>query len=1201
MRLLRLELQGFKSFLDRTILTFEPGITGVVGPNGCGKSNIVDAILWVMGEQSPKHLRGESMSDVIFNGSDSRAPTSMAEVSLIMERQGVPLAPQFAAFDKADEISITRRIYRDGTGEFLINKTGCRLKDIHELFMDTGVGRRAYSIIEQGQIDRMINVKPEDRRYLFEEVAGITKYKQKRKEAERKLDLTRQNILRLQDIIAELEKQIRSLKIQATKARKYKEIKSELEVADLHLLGRGLYAHQFAIEENQSKRDGLVASRSEMDALFAQVDAEVTELDIQRIDQEKIHQSLSDQERDTTLKIQKLESQQSLFEERKKFIVQSNEAIQREEETLAEKAEALEQESQGQETERVEVEHRLKTLEMELSQKEQELRSFQQKRQLLTQRKRDAEERLADVTEREIYLDSQRQHNKNKQEEIAQARAEIDIKLSDILGVLEGHRDTLRQTDERIEQAATRSREAEQEVAEVSTSVQTTSRRLSELEEELYKAREVFHSKNSRLESLQELAQNLEGYSSTAKEILLTIEGDSPTAVPLAEILQPSPELEDQLEILLGADMNTLLVNTGDEAEKLARLIEDRGLERVRIVPLSDVRTSEMTKPSEAGLVPALEKIKVRDGYAAAARKWLGNVYLCPDANSVLSLRRVHPDGTFFAPSTNIIAHSDSSITSGVVQGRMGVFARRREIDELTALCAELTTNLAKITGEREQLMRDLEAQEKRRTEMKDTLSRIHIESVEYRKEREKIQSLLSRADRDFSSLNDELHRNESQLEAVVAQSDAWDAEIEKLGGDRQDVQAEIDEIEVEINDSADQFEKITASLNDERIERSRLSERMVGIGYRIDKIKTDIEQARSRAEMIRAQRLNDEKELIRLEAEVSEAYSTCDAMTIERNAILVKISDVKAAFNETCQNLQNLREKKDELQDRRGTILEDIQELELKVAQAQSQFDQMKSICLERYHREPTAIAETVKLSIEQLPLLASQIEVTWDLLMAPEQETLLQEHVQALREKIDRYGEVNLTAIQEFEDIQKRYDFLMSQRVDLDNSIKILEEAIQKIDESTQTRFKETFDVVNQKFKEIFPILFNGGKAELALTNPENLLESGVDVMVQPPGKRLQSITLLSGGEKALTAVSLILAIFARKPSPFCLLDEVDAPLDDANVSRFNTVIRKMSEKTQFIVITHNKKTMEIAEALYGVTMERAGVSKMTSVRMN
>ena len=525
MRLKRLELQGFKSFLDRTILTFDPGITGVVGPNGCGKSNIVDAIQWVMGEQSAKHLRGEAMTDVIFNGSDTRAPTSMAEVSLILDRQGVPLSPQFAIFDKGDEISVTRRVYRDGTGEFFINKSPCRLKDIHELFMDTGVGRRAYSIIEQGQIDRMINVKPDERRYLFEEVAGITKYKVKRKEAERKLELTRQNLLRLNDIVTELEKQIRSLKVQATRARKYKELKGELEIVDLHLLGRNLYTHKKAIDEYQATREQLITTRSESDARFSQMDAEVTGLEVLRIEQEQAYQALSQKERDLSLLIQKLESQLTLFEERRGHLAHSNEQSIREEEEIQTNITALHEESESSLQERDDLGQSLHDLDSEILQGEQKLRQHQELKQRASLKKRTFRSRSNRLAQKSISLQNQRQHGQAREAEILEMIGELDAKLAEIAVALERNRQSLQEADQKIDECAARGQQVTQEATTLNEESQATSAKLSQMEEALFKSREDFHSKRSRLQSLTELQENLEGYSPTAREILLQLEG----------------------------------------------------------------------------------------------------------------------------------------------------------------------------------------------------------------------------------------------------------------------------------------------------------------------------------------------------------------------------------------------------------------------------------------------------------------------------------------------------------------------------------------------------------------------------------------------------------------------------------------------------------------------------------------------------
>lgn len=1204
MRLNRLELQGFKSFVDRTILTFQPGITGVVGPNGCGKSNIVDAIQWVMGEQSAKHLRGDSMVDVIFNGSDSRPAASTAEVSLILDRMGVALAPQFAAFDKGEEISITRRVYRDGTGEYLINKIQCRLKDIHELFMDTGVGKRAYSIIEQGQIDRMINVKPEDRRLIFEEVAGITKYKAKRKEAERKLEATRGNLQRLQDIILELEKQIRSLKIQATRARKYKELKGELETVDLYLLGRNLYTHKKALVELDEKKQLLVTERSESDAKYAQVDAEVTTLDITRIDQEKTFKELTDRDHELSLLIQKMEGQLTVLEERKKYLEQSCTELAEEETELRGKLDSLITAREAESAEQAQLKDQLQALEHELSDSEGQIRLRQDARHRATQKRDQLQSKKVQLSHRAVSLQNQRLNLDSKEKEIVDARAELNQKLTQMVVQIESQKQLLLDADAKIEAVTQKAAQAEQEVSAIHSECQSISAELSRLEEELFTLREGFHTKKSRLESLRELQENLEGYSPTAREVLLKLSGENAEsltlqATPLAEVVQPDAEIEESLEALLGADMNTLLVNSTSEAEALARLVNGRDLEKVKIVAMSEL-ASFTQAAAPGGCIPLLSKIRVTAGFDAAANRWFGSSFIVDSPDKVFELRQQYPNYTFLTRDSRTIGHGDRSLSSGVAAVKTGVFARRREIESLAGECAALESDVNRVAREREVLLEKLQDQETLHSEMKDKLSHIHIERVECRKEKESVNYELNRVDREYSNVMSQCDRNTTQLEGVKEQMNNCDADLAVIVEDEQRIGDDLTVAEAEIVQAGTDLEDLVTGINDKKIERSRVGEKVASIEYKLQRTESELSEIQTRIEDIVEQQDRDKAEAERLAEEYSTLASKRQGNQEEKATTSVRINDVGAAFNETCSTLQVLREQKESLQKRREVALSELQEVELKLTQEQSNYEHLCGISVERYHREPTPLDDTAKLDIATLPLFAEQMGSDWDALSEGDKHALLQEHLKNMREKIGRYGEVNLTAIQEFDEIQKRYDFLMEQKTDLEKSISILEEAIVKIDETTKVKFEETFNAVNSKFQEIFPILFNGGKAELTLVHSEVGKEVGVDIMAQPPGKRLQSITLLSGGEKALTAVSLVLGIFARKPSPFCLLDEVDAPLDDANVSRFNTVIRKMAEKTQFIVITHNKKTMEIAEALYGVTMEKAGVSKMTSVRL-
>jgi chromosome segregation protein len=1207
MRLKRLELQGFKSFMDRTILNFEPGITGVVGPNGCGKSNIVDAILWVMGEQSPKHLRGESMSDVIFNGSDSKGASGMAEVSLVLDKGGVALSPAFASFDRGDEISITRRLFRDGVAEFLINKVPCRLKDVHELFMDTGVGRRAYSIIEQGQIDRMINVKPEERRGLFEEVAGITKYKIKRREAERKLEQTQANMLRIHDIIAELEKQIRSLKVQAARAKKFRELKTELEEIDLFLSGRKLFDLVRRADELQSRHEIIVNSQAEAEARLAESDARITEVDIQRLDKERAISALAGEERDLSLRVQKLESEETLWLERKKHLVEGLEGARRESSQLQERITTLEAQGAGLEEQLTQLQDQLYEMQEELTLAETQLRDKERTLRELQQTRDSLQNKRSQLEQKAASLEKSVEYAAAREAECEQIQGGLNQKLTDIVVQLEQQRARLTEADEKVTASKQRAEDAEAQIERVVSDVQVSSRQLTQSEEALFSAREEFHGLKSRLTSLQELQENLEGYSPTAREILLKLQSEAETARPFAEILQPEAGLEEALEILLGTEMNTLVVSSSHQAERLVRLISEQNLERVKVIATEDLKGVSLqpvpkgTGSNIEGASSLLSRLRIEPGFEPVVEAFLGNVFLCDATEKLFELRRQHPDYTFLSLDTRTVGYDDRALSSGTPPTKVGVFARRREIDELQAKCAEQDTKVKELEAQRQMLLENLKSQEKLHDEWKGTLSSLHVEAMELRKEREKIQWEVQRTDRDYSALGAESAKNIENLSRLREQKEAAAGQLEGLRTELTQVVQSIEAAAEGLRQSETALEQVREHLGTKKDEISELKSEVNLFEERRRQNRSELENSRRRAEHLNQQQVSATTEIESMDSQMSSMRNQREEATARRNETLVLLADAQNEFQQICHELADLRTTTEQAHRQREELLKELNEVELALADVRSQTERLQSVCEERYQKRAIALNEATFIDLERIPIFQAELDAAWDTLSETQREQRLSEHLESIRQKVNRYGEVNLTAIQEYDEVQKRYDFLSEQKTDLEKSIKILEDAILKIDESTKTRFNETFEAVDKKFREIFPILFNGGKAQLMLTNPDNLLESGVDILVQPPGKRLQSISLLSGGEKALTAVSLVLSIFARKPSPFCLLDEVDAPLDDANVSRFNTVVRKMAEKTQFIVITHNKKTMEIAEALYGVTMERAGISKMASVRLN
>jgi chromosome segregation protein len=647
--------------------------------------------------------------------------------------------------------------------------------------------------------------------------------------------------------------------------------------------------------------------------------------------------------------------------------------------------------------------------------------------------------------------------------------------------------------------------------------------------------------------------------------------------------------------------MNTILVQTTEEAERLTRLVTERGLERVRLVSISEIRQSiTASVPVEQDLMPLLNKVRVTPEYEAVAKWWFGNVFIAQDISKVFEYRKTYPQFTFISPEGHTVGHQDRSLSSGKTPTKTGVFARRREIEDLGLRCEGLNIQVNQLNLDRENLLQHLQNQEKLHGELKDKLSVIHIESVEARKEREKLQFELSRLEREQEVILGEINKQEGIQADTREKLRALSDEMIALAVEGDRIQKSIEELSQSIEMSERESADLNRALSDKKIERSTLFERKNGLEGKIIRLDNEIQDKTQQLGFLAEEQESDATELQSKKSEIEQVLTKTTQSQQSLNQVLVQLADMKGLFQETCTALSELRIQKDELQKRRENIFSEIQDLEIQMTHAQSLLEQLKGISNERYHCDPQPIDESVQIELEKLPLFVETLNVEWTALGDSDRSVLLEEHLKSMKEKIARYGEVNLTAIQEFDDIQKRYDFLIEQKSDLENSIQILEDAIKKIEETTRVRFTETFEAVNKKFSEIFPILFNGGKAELTLVYQVGSTDPGVDIMAQPPGKRLQSITLLSGGEKALTAVSLVLAIFARKPSPFCLLDEVDAPLDDANVSRFNTVVKKMAEKTQFIVITHNKKTMEIAEALYGVTMQRNGISKMASVSL-
>jgi chromosome segregation protein len=1184
MRIRRLDITGFKSFMDRAVFTFDEGITGVVGPNGCGKSNVVDAIRWVMGEQSAKHLRGRGMEDVIFNGSESTPPLSMAEVSLTFEVDPRDqLAPQYAGFG---EVTVTRRLFRSGDSEYLINRTQCRLLDVVELFLGTGVGTRAYSIIEQGRVGLIVSAKPEDRRSILEEAAGVTKYKSRRKAAERKLEATEGNLVRVADLVSELEKRLDSLGRQARKAEKYRSLKGRIREIELHQASHrllGLLAEQKHLQESiaalgETEQAALHRVReleADVEARRARLEAdgqrlqvladEVHGLDTQTRETEQAlafwRQDLSAAEAAESAALaegEALAARRSILETRGAALdaelaalagaSAADEAAMRRAQEGLEAAQGLHREAQ----ERLEQERlALLGLAGRIANQETQLTALAARREELRERHRQANAELQSVRGQESALDRER----NEVTRRVQQSRQLTLELAERRGAEE---DALQRA---------RGAFAESEVGVISL-------------------REELADRRSRLHSLQEIQRHYEGFDRGVRAVMLRA-GTEARAQGIfglvADVLATSPRFERAIEAALGARLQNVLVESRAVGLELSRYLASVAEGRSSFLPLPELAAAPLPSVPEGlpgVLGRATDEVRTEPEFRPVVELLLGNVLLVEDLETAARVRDLASGFTVVTLAGEVLA-ADGTLTGGVLEGPgSGVLQKKREIAELAETVAatearynELLTRhyaLQKQILHTEELLKGLQKHHHEEELIRSALEKdLHQASEQLARHRERIGQLV----RDVESLDESLGRVDRDEEAARGESAHAQAERasreerarefqERLEGLQRSAEAhgqELMGLRVKVASHAERAEAARASLAEVTAALAELAERQ------------------GRADAARAQAAARREDLSGRIAGAAEGHAGRLAQLAEGTT---RLEEGRRAHGE---ELSRVHSDENQLREERAAldgVTEGLGQITLRERALVLEVEHLVRSVEERHQ---TDLAQELHRFHTHRVL-----------------DSFEEQQLRDLRGQLERLGEINLTAIEEHAEVGQRHGFLAGQKRDLESSIRTLREAIAKIDRTSRERFARTFEVVNDRFQRVFPRLFGGGRAGLLLTEEGPTGEPGVEIVAQPPGKKLQSVTLLSGGEKALTAVALIFAIFLIKPTPFCLLDEVDAPLDEGNVGRYNELLREMAKQSQFILITHNKRTMEVVDTLYGVTMEEPGISKLVSVRL-
>lgn len=1182
MRLESVELTGFKSFCDKQALSFTGGVTGIVGPNGCGKSNISDAISWVLGEQSVKSLRGASMEDVIFAGSQTRQPLGLAEVNLRVS------GLNGNSPDGRSECIVTRRLYRNGESEYLMNGQICRLRDIHEMFMDTGLGSKAYSIIEQGKIGLILSSKPTDRRALIEEAAGITKYRVRRRQTALKLEAAQQNLLRVNDIIHEVEKQLDNLKRQASKARRYRALRDEMRGFE-----RIHYGRRFLdLDQKARLLDGQVREEADRERSAGLVlETEDAQLAARRAALYDEESGLEDQRgrlNDLTLSIDRQQGRSGFCKE------QISETTNRESDLLREAEE---------------LSSRIAPMADTLTNKREELRRIETDLREAESGCAEAEAFVARSVAQQTAIEAQLDESRIAQVELMSriaalqnsmetARASAErassalVKLGSEIEILRNERT---RTDDLV--AASRRREEEgeahlldmrqrkEEAAVRDSEARAQADRLADKIEALQSERD---SLAGRLASLEEIVATHSMFDEGVRMLLTRRDNGDATAPTILGVVADSVETdsthERALEAFLGNRLQALLTPDADHALCGVRYLEESGTGRGTFLPLPAARFSsgcsmlrEIARQEHAVKGLLSDFYRVDGPHSAEIRAIL------PDALLVETLEQAFEIASRQGPLP-FVTLSGETLRGGLIEGGRGIkglLSPRREIREVRSRLEELSGTLdAMRLSVEEHRSRAKAAQDEIRV-IEDGIHCAEKDLVAIRHDLAAATEECVRLERKSVVLRAEIEQAENDRSAALARGEEIERAFASSQVEREDCAQKLSQLADAVVQCRAATENAQALSSDARSSVAALRERLNACETELRRIEKDNDELVERiaSARLRADGLSRRRE--ELSADLAESEQRVSRGLIERERLLKEVS----AREDRVRDLRNeLEGREHAIRERRREhdMLKDvISELGVEKARAGSDMDHLARECWQSLQQ--SAAEAAASLSEEDLAQDAESLSAAID----------------AIRQRLDRMGPVNVLAVEQLEEQDQRCDFLTTQRQDLLDSIAELDHAIKKIDRTSRERFQEAFETINHHFSEVFRQLFGGGTAGLSLIDEENVLESGIDVMAQPPGKRLQNVMLLSGGEKALTAISLLFAIFQYKPSPFCILDEVDAPLDDANIGRFVKMLDGLKHETQFVLITHSRRTMEIADHLYGVTMEEPGVSKLVSVR--
>ena len=1181
MYLKRLELHGFKSFADKTTLEFMPGITVVIGPNGSGKSNISDSIRWVLGEQSMKSLRGAKSEDIIFAGTQNRKSLGFAEASIVIDNSDNKLPIEYS------EVTVTRRIYRSGESGYFINKAPCRLKDVLELFMDTGIGKDGYSIIGQGKIDEILSNKSEERRNIFEEAAGIVKYRVRKQESEKKLEQTKLNLLRITDILSEIESTIAPLKTQSEKAKKFLDLREELKGIEIGLFLHNIETYKEKIaeiikdidiiaEQNTNEEAKLETQKSQKESLKIELENIIQEIErIQNIGFE------------TSNKIEKINSDINVTKQKSESNIETISRYQSEIAELREKIQTLEEEK----TQKISKKNNLyadkERFEKELQTKEAELAELTGK---LTSKELEMEEKkkkLNDNIDKKYELNSELNTQDINYENLEKRIKTLKEEQRSCISELDSERIVKEDIAKTFQEIEANRNKIIKELDEVNQKKQESTKRIQEYDNQINKIGMESRIKESRLKFLQETEREKEGYSKSIKSILQACEKDSNLKNGmhdvLANIISVPKEYQIAIEMCLGQAMQNIVTDTESTAKKLVEYLRSNNLGRASFLPITSVKGKKLekinTKNVQGVVGIASDLVKNDKTYEQIVLNLLGRTVIVEDMDSAIALAKQNSYSFKIVTLKGDIINPSGAITGGSVMTKtVNILGRKKEIEDLENQLKEMKQKLEKEEKAKQEYLSGIDSILSKAEEMEKTKQEAEIIYATEKQKLTSVEANVEKLEARLTKIKEEIINIENEKVQNREEKAKFEEEIKMLENEITELNSVIVVFAEQNKENQKYIDDLNFDITNLKISVSSFSESEASIDEIVQRVEQDIEASNTSIQNkekicadLQTENETNSTKIIELEQEIEKAKQEVNQSgakaeelknsRIEKNATLEKIEQ---QINEELKLIDDLKEQ--------------ISKIEIKKSKLEVEVEQVVNKMWEEYEITPNNAEDYEK----------------------PSNVAEVQKRVNKLRNEIKELGSINIDSIEEYRQTKERFDFMTEQKADLEQASEKLKNIITDMTEVMKKQFAEQFKIINKNFGEIFAELFGGGKANLKLADEANILECGIDIEAQPPGKKLQNMMLLSGGEKALTAIALLFAILKINPAPFCVLDEIEAALDDVNVYRFAEYLKKFTKEIQFLVITHRKGTMEAADTVYGITMEENGISKLLSMKL-